>query len=340
MVWDYDSFVQKVWEARKRQDPSGWFLEPPAAYFFGASWAALEARLPDAWKALLRAHRERYPEPFREAEAMARGAVLVVFRPEEVLLVPVVAPFLDALPEPPRALNPGPAPAGYPLAKPRLLPPLVLDREPPGDELPVHRHWLAAHLAAFGYTTCLKLPDLVVANVFDPGAEAEARLKRLVFLQAMHATWLDPKLHETNRCLVEGLLRFRSRLLALPATQGPYYLIPMRTGLLFIAQGGNALPVLLGGKEDFRTLLVRSVPPGWGEVLGLLPLDAAGRPLEDPIAWAEGLVQRGVLHPDDLAAWVAKARQEAKSTGRGGALVVGKRVTGFVASPVMWRRMQ
>jgi len=338
--WDYNHLIQKAWAAQKMQDPEGWFLEPPAAAFAGASWGAIFERLSRPWRAVLEAHRKRWPGAFAAAEQAGSTGVMAVFRPESLLLVPLAVPG----PLPPWPPNLGFAPdspkePAYPLASPRVLPLLRLDAQPSGFELLVNRVWLEAQLAALRFSTCALPPDLPLASVFDPGSEAEARLSRLAFLQAAYEPRLEPELRSANRRLVEALRSSRDILLSLPPLQGPYLLVPMRTGLLFVGRGGDAVPVLLGGARDYRALLARAVPPEWGPLLDLLPFDAEGRPLEDPVSWVRALARKDGVSEAKLRAWVNEAARRAKSSALGGALVVGKEMSGFVASPVVWRRL-
>ncbi len=334
--WDYDGFIQKVWEAQKVRDPEGWFLEPPAVALAGTSWDAILERLSRPWRAVLEAHRRRWPKAFATAEWAGGTAVMAVFRPESLLLVPLAAPHSP--PSWPPDLGFATRELAYPLTPPRVLSLLRLDAHPPRFELPVNRVWLEAQLAALRFSTCAFPRGLSLASVFDPGSEAEARLARLTFLQAAYEPRLEPELRPANRRLVEALKSSRDILLGLPSSQGPYLLVPMRTGLLFVGRGGDAVPVLLGGARDYRALLARAVPPKWGPLLDLLPFDAEGRPLEDPVPWARSLAQRDGVSEAKLRAWIEEAAHQARSSALGGALVVGKKMSGFVASPVVWRR--
>ena len=312
-------------------------MEPPAVALLGRDWEALEARLPQPWKGVLRAHRRRDPEPFAQVQREAQGAVIAVYRPETTLLLALSIPYPVEPLGPQEAEAPKIPLPNYPLSRPQTLPRLTLDPAPPPKELPVHPQWFAAQTQALAYSTCPD-PGPQAASVFDPGREAEARLKRLIFLHAAPLGPHEAGLRRAKRRFAERLERHRRRLLSLPPHQGPYHLIPMRTGLLLIGQGGNAVPVLLGGLDDFLALIHRNVPPEWGAILALLPFDAQGRPQEAPREWARKAAERNGLSRDRLARWIAKARALAKAGGRGGALVVGKRITGFVASPVVWRK--
>ena len=335
MGWDYESFIQKVWEARKALDPEDWFVEPPAAAFAGASWKAVLDRLPWPWRTILEAHRRRWPEAFSTAEARAKSGVMAVFRPETLLLVPIASPLpLPAWSQVAAQTHEGLA---YPPVPPRVLPLLRIDSRPPASELPVHPTWLEAQFAAVRFSTCAFPKNLALASVFDPGIDPERRLARLTFLQAHFKHRLEPELLPANQCLVRALIVYKEVLRSLPPFQGPYLLVPMSTGLLFVGQGGDAVPVLLGGADDYRALLARAVPREWGPLLGLLPFDASGLPLEEPISWIRALARKNGVSEAQLRVWVGEAARQAKSSALGGALVVGKRVTGFVASPVVWR---
>lgn len=261
---------------------------------------------------------------------------MAVFRPEVLLLVPLALP--DRLPPWPRTLDSAPRDLAYPLAEPRVLPLLRLDSHPPRSELPVHWVWLEAQLTAHRFSTCDLPPGFSLASVFDPGPESEARLSRLTFLQAAYGQRLEPELKPVNHCLVEALRSKRDTLLGLPPSQAPYLLVPMRTGLLFVGRGGDAMPVLLAGAEDYRALLAKATPLEWGPLLDLLPFDAKGRPLKDTTSWARALAKRDGVSETKLHAWINEAARRAKSSAFGGALVVGKRMTGFVSSPVVWRQ--
>ncbi len=339
MVWDRDAFVACVWRAFKEAHPDAWFGESPARVFFGRDLGHLVLGLPPRWRGLFLAHMRIRPDAFRRAGARAEGGLVAVFRPEALLLLPL---RVETAP-PPAGPVPDAPETAFPLAPVRAYPPV---RVAPGCarvELPVQRIWWDALHAARRYSTCAapSAPEIYAA-VWETESEPVARLDRLFhLLRAERDEQLarDPGSGYPRliACLVRGLGRYRRRLLGLDPDRGPYLLAPMRSGLLAVAAGGGAVPLLFAGEADLRQLVLRAVPPDWGRPLDLLLLDASGRPLAPAESWLERVARRYRVERARLGGWLEEAARGVRRAGRPGALVVAERVSGLVLAPVLVR---
>lgn len=339
MVWDRDAFIACVWRAFKEAHPKAWFGESPARVFFGRGLGPLVLDLPPRWRGLLSAHMRARPDAFRRAGAWAEGGLVAVFRPEALLLLPLT---IDTAPPPPGPVPDAPD-APFPLAPVRVYPPVHVAPGCAWGELPVRRVWWEALHAALRYSTCVAPPaPEVYAAVWATESEPTARLDRLfLLLQAERDEQLarDPRSGYPRliACLARGLERYRRELLGLDPDRGPYLLAPMQSGLLVVAAGGGAVPLLFAGEADLRQLVLRAVPPDWGRPLDLLLLEASGRPLAPAESWLGRVAERYRVERAQLGGWLEEAARGVRRAGRPGALVVAERVSGLVLAPVLVR---
>jgi len=324
------SFLLKLGEAVRKKVPGSLFLEPPAVGFLGRDLSDLLHRLPPGWRALFEAHRAAAPAAFAEAERQAEGGLAVVFRPETLLLVPV----LGSVPELKKEALPFPD-VPFPLAPVRVLPQVAPSKE--ASKNPLSPLWQEGVHAFLRYSTCAptKAAYLAVLPMQKESAAEFARMRFLLAADRLQAKKDHPEVADLAACLEAGLRRHGENLLRQPAGQGPYLLVPMRQGFLALGRGGNAVPVFWGEQEDLRLLILRSVPPAWGRVLGDLFFDTSGMPAEPLEQWATRIARETGVQKEKLLAWAEKARKGVFAAGRPGSLVVGEQISGLVLAPVL-----
>ena len=324
-----------LWHEVKKKDPNQVFLEPPAVSFWGRDWVDLLKRS-GPWRALLKVHRRQNPSPFAAAEERAKGGLVAVLRPEELLLVPL---WVGAeLPAP----RPLPLPPGrFPLAEVRVLPRVRLFPKEGTMRPPFLTPWVEGIYAALRYSSCEReLREAVYPVVWDPGRGKVESLTRLEFLVAVDRAVAPSGVAELIGCLEEGIGRHREELLSLRAEQGPYILVPMRKGVLVVGGAGNAMPILFGDEGELELLILKSVPPEWGRVrefLLLLPQKTAEGALS---AWARRVSRELGLSAGQVLNWARVAYAQVEAEGRPGAFVVADRFYGLVMSPVLYSNLK